>query len=835
MKKKLIALITLIMLLLFAAHASYAITAEDVTGEWVLTKMKSEGISFSPADANYNMTITFQEGGQADLFISQEGEEDIQAQGTWQLTDDAIKVVMELETAYIQIDGSELVWDLDGTLAYFQKDVRETTAAVPIDAKAKEDFDGYWRLSSVEIGGMKVNMDETLSAYPDHTADLFIESGKAELNVNLGDEPRQLILDTMFMGGKLYLSQNGNMITFVQLLSDGQISFEWESGGQTGLLIMARAERSEAQDNSNVQAEVAPDITATPEPEPTQAPSPTPQPAETAAPVMIATPSPVPYEQPADADRRILPSQDASLVHVGKTLKLTVTVEKLSEDAPAKSTLEWASSDVNIAKINAQGGVTGVAPGSTFVICSLKDRPDIKAYIPVTVIRPVKSIKPDEPNKALLLGASAEAAQGQITVTINPENATIQQCSFLSSDESIVKINENGALTAVAPGKARITITPLENGTKVSAVCNVTVSQAVEKINIPQLLTVDKKKTLAIKPEILPADATNKKLQYESRNEKIAKVSKDGVITGVACGETVIVCSATDGSGITAACRVTVVQAVTGLKLSEQSITLGKGKSHTVKATILPEDATNKNLKWTSSKTSIAAVSPKGAITANQGGDCEITCTTEDGSKSATIKVHVPTFSVDATEYTILSKNGRTIPIHWDTDGITLTLTDNGGTVFNANWDSDYNIQIVPLRAGTGSIVINNENAPKDKVTIKIIVDHSAAYDSTSYPAIRYTDALRYPDAYSGDKCSFTGKVLQVMGGTTTTSYLISSRGNYRDYVYVTINNSDILTPVLEDDKVTVYGKYNGTKTYSNLFSGDNTVPQVQAERINVK
>ena len=74
-----------------------------------------------------------------------------------------------------------------------------------------------------------------------------------------------------------------------------------------------------------------------------------------------------------------------------------------------------------------------------------------------------------------------------------------------------------------------------------------------------------------------------------------------------------------------------------------------------------------------------------------------------------------------------------------------------------------------------------------------------------------------------------------MMGSTTTTSYLISSRGNYRDYVYVTINNSDILTPVLEDDKVTVYGKYNGNKTYSNLFSGDNTVPQVQAERINVK
>lgn len=68
-----------------------------------------------------------------------------------------------------------------------------------------------------------------------------------------------------------------------------------------------------------------------------------------------------------------------------------------------------------------------------------------------------------------------------------------------------------------------------------------------------------------------------------------------------------------------------------------------------------------------------------------------------------------------------------------------------------------------------------------------------------------------------------------------TTSYRISSRGRYDDVVYVTIKNSDITTPVLKDDSVTVYGKYNGNYTYLATSGASMTIPSVTAERIDVK
>ena len=73
------------------------------------------------------------------------------------------------------------------------------------------------------------------------------------------------------------------------------------------------------------------------------------------------------------------------------------------------------------------------------------------------------------------------------------------------------------------------------------------------------------------------------------------------------------------------------------------------------------------------------------------------------------------------------------------------------------------------------------------------------------------------------------------MNSGSTTFYRISSRGNYNDVVYVAIDNSDILTPIIEDDKVTVYGKYDGLETYTTIMGGSVTIPRVKAERINVK
>ena len=587
--------------------------------------------------------------------------------------------------------------------------------------------------------------------------------------------------------------------------------------------------------------EPTPEPTATPEPtpEPTATPEPTPEPTATPEPTPepTATPEPVVYYAPENADRSLTVQTTDLTVNVGQQTAIQVGVAKRSEDAPDKSRFVWAVSDTGIAKVNASGAVTGISPGMAVIKCSLEDNPDIYAEIIVYVIQPVKSIQPENKSVSLLVGGSEEASRDQVTVSILPENATHKECTFVSSDDTVVTVDDFGNLRAVSPGKASITIIPAKEESAVKATVNVTVGQAVTKINLPKEQTVAKGKTVKLEASVLPDSASNKKVEYESSNPAVAKVTAAGSVSALKCGKAVITCKATDGSGISSQCEITVIQAVTGLKLQENKMTLLVGKSRTVRPTITPADATNKKLQWTSSNSSVATVTDGGTITANRSGDCVITGRTLDGSeKNVSVNVHVPTFHVNRTEYTVTSKSGLTIPVVWDSRA-RLTLNPSSCAYFNAKWDSSSDgIIITPLNAGRGTLTIMNEQVRDDTVTITVNINNSAVYNKSSYPAIQYKDAMRYPDRYKNSCCSFSGMVLQVMyNDNGTTTYRVSSKGRYSDVVYVIIQNSAITTPVIEDDKVTVYGRLAGNYTYTSVQNVSITIPLVNAERVDVK
>ena len=131
-----------------------------------------------------------------------------------------------------------------------------------------------------------------------------------------------------------------------------------------------------------------------------------------------------------------------------------------------------------------------------------------------------------------------------------------------------------------------------------------------------------------------PNDATNKDVTWESSNTNIATVTSAGVVTGVAGGTATITVTTADGSK-TATCSVTVNVPVTGVTLNKSSITLNAGSSETLTATIAPSNASNKNVSWKSSNTSVATVTSAGKVTGVASGTATITVTTADGSKTA--------------------------------------------------------------------------------------------------------------------------------------------------------------------------------------------------------
>ena len=151
--------------------------------------------------------------------------------------------------------------------------------------------------------------------------------------------------------------------------------------------------------------------------------------------------------------------------------------------------------------------------------------------------------------------------------------------------------------------------------------------------------------TLQLTANVVPIVAT---IEWTSSNTDVAAVSNTGLVTAVANGTAIITATATDGSGKNATCTITVKNIpvlATGVSLDKTSETLtSKGQTVMLTATVMPSNASNKSVTWTSSNTSVATVSDTGLVTAKGEGTATITVTTADGSnKSATCKITVMT------------------------------------------------------------------------------------------------------------------------------------------------------------------------------------------------
>ena len=142
---------------------------------------------------------------------------------------------------------------------------------------------------------------------------------------------------------------------------------------------------------------------------------------------------------------------------------------------------------------------------------------------------------------------------------------------------------------------------------------------------------------------VLPANTTNKDVVWSTSAPAVATVSAAGLVTGVSAGTAAITATTVDG-GLTAACEITVTPAVVhpaSVTLNKTAGTLEIGGTETLAATVLPSNAANKDVVWSSSATSVATVSASGLVTAVSAGTAAITATTVDGGLKATCNITV--------------------------------------------------------------------------------------------------------------------------------------------------------------------------------------------------
>ena len=226
-------------------------------------------------------------------------------------------------------------------------------------------------------------------------------------------------------------------------------------------------------------------------------------------------------------------------------------------------------------------------------------------------------------------------------------------------------------------------------------------------------------------------------------------------------------------------------------------------------------------------------------MTVKAAGQVDITATTTDGSeKSASYTLSIPSLKAPET-FSVADKEGDEFEVEYF--GVTpddVKLTNSSKNIADVEMDySDgkFTVYVTPKAAGTTKVTLTDGTDKANQRTIAVTVENTAVYSEKSYPKIKSTDAYRYPEKYEGENVSFSGRVLQVMNGSSSTTLRISSKGRWDNVVYVTISKYDITTPILEDDNVTVYGTYDGNYTYETIMGASVTIPSVDAERINVR
>ena len=316
------------------------------------------------------------------------------------------------------------------------------------------------------------------------------------------------------------------------------------------------------------------------------------------------------------------------------------------EKAAAELTLEWTSSDAEVATVDENGLVTAVEAGTADITVSVPDT-ELTSTCKVTVTVPVEGIQaPDEIQLTINGTASKE-----IGAKLVPEDATGVQLVYESSDENIATVDENGVVTAVANGECVITtsVAPIVEETADSEPAGDTDSSA---------------------PTSEPTDAS-------APASSAASETADSGSEPIDTEET----SSVDYSSMTAETKVYVVTAATGLKLSSDSGSVKVGNSVNVSVYTEPEEADAakaEEVKYTSSDESVATV------VGTTEGDAAFTVKgVKAGSATITIEYQglTATYEVTVTKAVQTSSGGGTSTGTGSTGGGTTTTTPpSGGT-----------------------------------------------------------------------------------------------------------------------------------------------------------
>lgn len=288
---------------------------------------------------------------------------------------------------------------------------------------------------------------------------------------------------------------------------------------------------------------------------------------------------------------------------------------KVSPDEADNKKLKWTSLTPDVATITEDGMMTGLKIGTAKVKAETTDGSNLSGVFEVQVIGlPVSTLSmPAE-------SSIVKTESMKLEYSILPLASDNQKLKWSSNATYIASVDEStGVITAHKVGDAIITATATD-GSGISASTTIHVTPLkVSQIEMPKEMYLLRSLSKQIEVNIAPELADNKILKWTSDNEEVATVTQEGVVKGVNVGTANITATTTDGTELSATCKVTVKPVV--IDLSTKTINLRKGESYAEQiVTVLPENYEHKEVVWTSADDSIASINSDGVITAVKPG-----------------------------------------------------------------------------------------------------------------------------------------------------------------------------------------------------------------------
>jgi uncharacterized repeat protein (TIGR02543 family) len=308
-----------------------------------------------------------------------------------------------------------------------------------------------------------------------------------------------------------------------------------------------------------------------------------------------------------------------------------------------------------------------------------------------------------------------------LIATITPSNASNEGITWTSDNSNVATVDQYGVVTSKGIGSAIITATTVDGNFTATATITVTaVSVTSLSLNESTLNLSGLNSSTTLTPTISPSNASNRKITWTSDNTSIATVDANGKVTSKGIGSAIISATTEDG-GFTASSTVTVTAiSVTGLTLDKPTLDLeGINSIGMLKASVVPSNATNKKINWSSDNTSVATVDISGKVTAIAAGTATITATTVDGSfvASTTVTVTVPIIPIAITGVTFDKTTLNLVGIN-STTSLIASIIPTSATNQKVTWTSDNtavvtvdtNGLITSIGVGSATITVTTED-----------------------------------------------------------------------------------------------------------------------------